>query len=77
MAVGGGKTGNLEPIQSQVMSEGWSDYVACTLIGSKVIGAWATCNPQGMRAFPYNEGFPHTFDHLRQWQNESRESNLP
>jgi extracellular elastinolytic metalloproteinase len=45
--------------QSGGMSEGWGDYVACTLTGATVFGAWTSNDElKGMRRFAYDEHFP-------------------
>jgi extracellular elastinolytic metalloproteinase len=57
--VGRGGTANpfLEP-QSRGMSEGWGDYIACTLTGETAFGGWVKNDPRGLRRFPYDESFP-------------------
>ena len=52
---------SLEAAQSAGLSEGWSDYVACYLTGSEVIGAWISGQAGGVRAFPYTSEFPGTY----------------
>ena len=54
----------LEAIQSSGMSEGWSDFFACTITGSIVIGAWIINKPGGIRGFPYDSNFPDNFGSL-------------
>ena len=57
--VGRGAVANpfLEP-QSRGMSEGWGDYIACTLTNETIIGGWVKNDQRGMRRFPYDESFP-------------------
>ena len=52
---------SLEAPQSAGLSEGWSDYVACYLTDSEVIGAWVSGKAGGVRGFPYTSGFPATY----------------
>jgi extracellular elastinolytic metalloproteinase len=47
----------LEP-QSRGMSEGWGDYIACTLTNETIIGGWVKNDQRGLRRFPYDESFP-------------------
>lgn len=42
--------------QSAGMSEGWSDYFACAIAGTTVIGAWVVDKPEGIRRHPYDDG---------------------
>lgn len=62
----GGRTNThaLDAIQSGSMGEGWSDYVACTINGSIVVGNWVLNNPAGIRGFPYDSNFPDHFGML-------------
>ncbi len=62
----GGNMNNqaLEGEQSAGMSEGWSDYVACTITGSTVVGAWVVNKPGGIRGYPYDSNFPDNFGAL-------------
>jgi hypothetical protein len=63
--VGGPLTwGTLDAAQSQGLSEGWSDYVPCTLFNIDVIGAWVSNNPNGQRGIPYDSNYPGTFGSL-------------
>jgi extracellular elastinolytic metalloproteinase len=55
---------SLEAIQSRSMGEGWSDYVACTINGTNVVGAWVVNRPSGIRGFPYDADFPDHFGML-------------
>lgn len=50
--------------QSGGMGEGWSDYVACTINDTEVVGSWVTDNPDGIRRYRYDESFPDGFDDL-------------
>jgi extracellular elastinolytic metalloproteinase len=50
--------------QSAGLSEGWSDYLACSITGTEVIGAWVTGKPGGIRRHPYDSNFPGTFADL-------------
>ncbi|MBX0302954.1 M36 family metallopeptidase [Haloarcula salinisoli] len=53
----------LEP-QSRGQGEGWSDYVACSINDSVVVGDWVVDDPSGIRRHPYDESFPDGFDDL-------------
>jgi extracellular elastinolytic metalloproteinase len=48
------------------MGEGWSDYIACSLTGADVVGAWVVDRPDGIRAHRYDERFPDDFGDLGQ-----------
>jgi extracellular elastinolytic metalloproteinase len=50
--------------QSLSMGEGWSDFVACSLLGSTTVGSWVADSPAGIRGFPYDSAFPDGFDKL-------------
>jgi extracellular elastinolytic metalloproteinase len=54
----------LDSIQSGGMGEGWSDYMACMLNNSTVVGDWVVNNPAGIRGFPYDSAFPDGFGDL-------------
>jgi extracellular elastinolytic metalloproteinase len=54
----------LDAPQSAGMGEGWSDYIACTINGTIVVGAWLVNKAGGMRAFPYDSNFPDNFGDL-------------
>lgn len=54
----------LEAHQSGGMGEGWSDYIACTINNSTVVGDWVTNDPSGIRGFPYDSTFPDNFGDL-------------
>ncbi|MFD9372600.1 M36 family metallopeptidase [Streptomyces sp. NPDC060020] len=57
--VGGGATRTpLLEAQSSGMGEGWGDYVACTVLGTPLIGQWLANDDRGLRRFPYDEQFP-------------------
>jgi Fungalysin metallopeptidase (M36)/FG-GAP-like repeat len=62
----GGRTNThaLDAIQSGSMGEGWSDYVACTINGTTVVGNWVLNNAAGIRGFPYDSNFPDNFGML-------------
>jgi extracellular elastinolytic metalloproteinase len=62
----GGRTNThaLDSIQSGGMGEGWSDYMACMLNNSTVVGDWVVNNPAGIRGFPYDSKFPDGFGKL-------------
>jgi len=64
LVAGGNNTAALESIQSGGMGEGWSDYIACTINNSIVIGVWVVNNPKGIRRFPYDDNFPDNFGNL-------------
>jgi hypothetical protein len=46
------------------MSEGWSDYISCTVNDSAVVGAWLKAKPTGIRSNPYNDAYPFRFGNL-------------
>ncbi len=50
--------------QSTGMSEGWSDYVPCTINEVVVLGDWVFDNTAGIRGFPYDSNFPDDFGDL-------------
>lgn len=54
----------LEAHQSGGMGEGWSDYIACTVNNSTVVGDWVFNDPGGLRDFPYDSDFPDNFGDL-------------
>lgn len=54
----------LEATQSGGMGEGWSDYIACSINNSTVVGNWVVNNPAGIRKFPYDSNFPDHFGKL-------------
>ncbi|HEX7278787.1 MAG TPA: M36 family metallopeptidase [Solirubrobacterales bacterium] len=55
---------SLEAIQSRSMGEGWSDYIACTINQTAVVGAWVVGKPGGIRGFTYDAAFPDHFGML-------------
>ncbi len=54
----------LDAPQSSGMGEGWSDYIACTINQSVVVGDWVVNDPGGIRGFPYDSNFPDHFGKL-------------
>lgn len=52
--------------QSRGIDEGLSDYVACTVTGDTVIGAWCVNRPSGIRGLCYDGDFPDHFGELGQ-----------
>ena len=54
----------LEESQSGGMGEGWSDYFACTINDTIVVGDWVVNDPGGIRDFPYDSNFPDNFGDL-------------
>lgn len=48
----------LDAVQSQAMGEGWSDYIACTVNNSAVVGAWVVNRSGGIRSSPYTSDYP-------------------
>jgi extracellular elastinolytic metalloproteinase len=69
--VGGPDVGGtlIEP-QSDGMSEGWSDYVACVLNNTSVFASWVADNPMGIRPFPYTPDYPMDFGSLSMPSNQ-------
>ncbi len=63
--VGGAANGMTlgEPISSG-LAEGWSDFFACALRDTGVVGAWVADNPGGLRSEEYTGEFPATFGDL-------------
>ncbi len=55
---------SLDEPQSDGMSEALSDYIACTILGIEVIGAWVLNDPNGLRKYPYDSNFPDNFGDL-------------
>jgi extracellular elastinolytic metalloproteinase len=51
----------LDAEQSGGMGEGWSDYVACTLLGKTVVGDWVVNRPTGIRRQAYIDDFTGTY----------------
>jgi extracellular elastinolytic metalloproteinase len=64
LVAGGNNTTALESIQSKGMGEGWSDFIACTINKSTIVGAWVVNNQRGIRGFPYDDNFPDNFGDL-------------
>ncbi len=63
--VGGpANTSALDAPQSVGMGEGWSDYIACTILGTTTVGSWVVNNSRGIRGFPYDSNFPDHFGNL-------------
>jgi extracellular elastinolytic metalloproteinase len=63
--VGGSQNAHsLESIQSRGMGEGWSDFAACTVNGTTVVGSWVVNRAKGIRGFPYDDNFPDDFGDL-------------
>jgi extracellular elastinolytic metalloproteinase len=54
----------LDAPQSSGMGEGWSDYVACTINNTEVVGDWVVNNPDGIREFHYDSNFPDNFGNI-------------
>jgi len=54
----------LEAIQSSGMGEGWSDYIACSVNDTTVVGNWVVDDPTGIRQFRYDSSFPDHFGKL-------------
>lgn len=54
----------LDEPQSGGMGEGWGDYIACTINGTTVVGAWVVDDPTGIRQFRYDASFPDHFGTL-------------
>jgi extracellular elastinolytic metalloproteinase len=55
----------LDAVQSKSMGEGWSDYVACTLTATDVVGAWLTTDStKGIRTHRYRD-YPGSFASLK------------
>jgi extracellular elastinolytic metalloproteinase len=52
---------SLDAPQSGGMGEGWSDYIACTINNTVVVGDWVVNDPSGIRQFPYDSNFPDDF----------------
>lgn len=54
----------LDAEQSGGMGEGWSDYVACTLLSKDVVGDWVIDDPAGIRRQRYTDAFTGTYADL-------------
>jgi extracellular elastinolytic metalloproteinase len=54
----------LDAPQSSGMGEGWSDYIACTINNTQIVGDWVVNDPAGIREFPYDSNFPDHFGKL-------------
>jgi extracellular elastinolytic metalloproteinase len=55
---------SLEAPQPHGMGEGWSDYIACTINNTTVVGPWVTNRPGGIRKFAYDSDFQDNFRDL-------------
>ncbi|MEK6443845.1 M36 family metallopeptidase [Pseudonocardia sp. T1-2H] len=55
---------SLTAAQSAGMSEGWSDFFACSITEEPVIGAWVVDNPDGIRRHRYDADYPGSFGDL-------------
>jgi len=55
---------SLDAVQSSGMGEGWSDFVACSLLGKNVVGDWVVDRVTGIRRHPYTETYPGTYAEL-------------
>ncbi|WP_405067001.1 M36 family metallopeptidase [Kribbella sp. NBC_01510] len=55
---------SLDAAQSSGMGEGWSDFVACSLLGKKVVGDWVVDRATGIRRHAYTEDYPGTYAEL-------------
>jgi extracellular elastinolytic metalloproteinase len=55
---------SLESPQSRGMGEGWSDWIACTINGTDVVGAWVVGNLAGIRQHAYDDNYPDDFSKL-------------
>ena len=63
--VGGpANTTALDAPQPIGMGEGWSDYIACTILGTTTVGSWVVNSARGIRGFPYDSSFPDNFGDL-------------
>ena len=51
----------LEEPQSGGMGEGWSDYIACTINDTDIVGNWVVNNSKGIRMHPYDSNYPNNF----------------
>lgn len=62
----GGRTNvhSLDDPQSGGMGEGWSDFFACSALGTDVVGRWLVGSDDGIRTAPYREDYPNTFETL-------------
>jgi extracellular elastinolytic metalloproteinase len=57
-------TASLASPQSRGMGEGWSDWIACTIDDTEVVGSWVVDRPEGIRRHPYDDNFPDGFGDL-------------
>lgn len=63
--VGGGSSGCLNGTQSGGMGEGWSDFIAATILNNPVIGAYVTGDAvRGIRAAPMDSS-PFTYANIK------------
>ena len=51
----------LDAVQSGGMGEGWSDFVACSMLGKNVVGDWVVNRATGIRRHAYTEDYPGTY----------------
>lgn len=54
----------LEAAQSQALGEALSDFFACIMNRTTVVGAWVMQNDVGIRTAPYDSGYPGHFGML-------------
>lgn len=54
----------LDAPQSGGIGEGSSDYIACTINNTTVVGDWVVNDPKGIRQYPYDSNFPDHFGML-------------
>jgi extracellular elastinolytic metalloproteinase len=59
------------------MGEGWSDYIACTINHTTVVGAWVVNNAKGIRAYEYESNFPDNFSHLGKGRYTTSDMQFP
>jgi extracellular elastinolytic metalloproteinase len=50
--------------QSAGIAEGISDFFACALNDTTVVGDWVVNDPRGIRRYPYDADFPDGFDKI-------------
>lgn len=55
---------SLESPQSVGMGEGWSDWIACTINDTEIVGAWVVDNRNGIRRHRYDDQYPDNFGEL-------------
>jgi len=68
---------SLDSPQSAGMSEGWGDYIACTILDVGVVGAWVINDAKGIRKYSYDNTFPDNFGSLGRGRYATKSGRIP